>query len=156
MTDVKTNEKPSPHNIELLLPWHAAGTLNTRDAEDIDKALAEDNELASRFAMVSKEMNETILLNETLGAPSARAMENLFKAIDKERKGVRRRAASGLRARCIHAVIAGLQGRRAPGAEKRRQQQGQSELCRRDRIARAVLGQSAGGHQELRAPDVRS
>jgi hypothetical protein len=33
-------------------------------------------------------MNETILLNETLGAPSARAMENLFKAIDKERKGV--------------------------------------------------------------------
>ena len=46
--------------------------------------------------MVREEMNETILLNETLGAPSARAMENLFKAIDKERKGVRSHAASGI------------------------------------------------------------
>jgi hypothetical protein len=97
MTDVKTNEKPSPHNIELLLPWHAAGTLNSRDAEDIDKALAEDKELARRFAMVRKEMTETIHLNEMLGAPSPRAMENLFKAIDKERKAVPSQWASGLR-----------------------------------------------------------
>jgi hypothetical protein len=96
MTDVKTNEKQSPHNIELLLPWHAAGTLNSRDAEDVDKALAQDEELARRFAMVRKEMTETIHLNEMLGAPSPRAMENLFKAIDKERKAVRSRAASGL------------------------------------------------------------
>jgi len=56
MTDVKTNEKPSPHNIELLLPWHAAGTLKRRDADDVDKALAQDKELARRFAMVSEEM----------------------------------------------------------------------------------------------------
>jgi hypothetical protein len=78
------------------LPWHATGTLNSRDASDVDKALAQDRELARLFAMVRDEMNETILLNETLGAPWARAMENLFKAIDKERKGVRSRAASGL------------------------------------------------------------
>jgi hypothetical protein len=97
MTDVKTNEKQSPHSIELLLPWHAAGTLNSRDAEDVDKALAQDKELARRFAMVRQEMTETILLNETLGAPSARAMENLFKAIDKECKAVPRQWASGLR-----------------------------------------------------------
>jgi hypothetical protein len=50
MTDVKTNEKQSPPNIQLLLPWHAAGTLNSRDAEDVDKALAQDEELARRFA----------------------------------------------------------------------------------------------------------
>jgi len=97
MTDVKTNEKPSPHNIELLLPWHAAGTLNSRDADDVDKALAQDKELARRFAMVRQEMTETILLNETLGAPSARAMENLFKAIDKERRAVPSKWSSGLR-----------------------------------------------------------
>jgi hypothetical protein len=96
MTDKKTNEKPSPHNIELLLPWHAAGTLNSRDAEDVDKALAQDEELARRFAVVRKEMTETIHLNEMLGAPSPRAMENLFKAIDKERKGVRSLPASGV------------------------------------------------------------
>jgi hypothetical protein len=96
MTDMITNEKPSQYKIELLLPWHAAGTLNSRDADEVEKTLAQDKELARPFAMVREEMNETILLNETLGAPSARAMENLFKAIDKERKGVRSRAASGL------------------------------------------------------------
>jgi hypothetical protein len=37
-----------------------------------------------------------VLLNEALGAPSARAMENLFKAIDKERKAVRSRPTSGV------------------------------------------------------------
>jgi hypothetical protein len=46
MTDMKTNEKQSPHNIELLLPWHAAGTLNSRDADEVEKALAQDKELA--------------------------------------------------------------------------------------------------------------
>jgi hypothetical protein len=97
MTDVKTNEKQSPHSIELLLPWHAAGTLNSSDAEDVDKALAQDKELARRFAMVRKEMTETIHLNEMLGAPSPRAMENLFKAIDNERKPVPSQWASGLR-----------------------------------------------------------
>jgi len=98
MSDMKTNEKSSLYKIELLLPWHASGTLNSRDADEVEKALAQDKELARRFAMVRNEMTETILLNETLGAPSARAMENLFKAIDKEPKGVRRHAASGLRA----------------------------------------------------------
>ena len=88
MTDMKTNENRSLH-IELLLPWHAVRTLNSRDAEEVEKALAQDKELARRFAMVCEEMNETILLNETLGGPSARPMENLFEAIDKERKGVR-------------------------------------------------------------------
>jgi len=96
MTDMITNEKPSQYKIELLLPWHAAGTLNSRDADEVEKTLAQDKELARRFAMVREEMTETILLNETLGAPSARAMENLFKAIDKGRKGVRNHAASGL------------------------------------------------------------
>jgi hypothetical protein len=96
MTDMITNEKPSQYEIELLLPWYAAGTLNSRDVGEVEKTLAQNRELARPFAMVRDEMNETILLNETLGAPSARAMENLFKAIDKERKGVRSRAASGL------------------------------------------------------------
>jgi hypothetical protein len=39
-------------------------------------------------------MTETILLNEALGAPSARVMDNLFKAIDKERKSARAPAAA--------------------------------------------------------------
>lgn len=68
--------------IESLLPWHAAGTLSRRDAERVEQALASDADLARRFAAVREELAETIHLNESLGAPSARAMEKLFQAIE--------------------------------------------------------------------------
>lgn len=93
---MKTNENNAPDNLEELLPWHAAGTLNSRDADVVEKALAQDKELARRFAMVREEMTETILLNEALGVPSARVMDNLFKAIDKERKGARKETTGGI------------------------------------------------------------
>ena len=70
--------------IESLLPWHAAGTLSRRDAERVERALASDQELVRRFNLVREELAETIHLNESLGAPSGRAMEKLFAAIDAE------------------------------------------------------------------------
>jgi anti-sigma factor RsiW len=73
-----------PSEIELLLPWHAAGTLNARDARRVDEALARDPELARQYAAIQEEYAETIHLNESLGAPSARAMQKLFAAIDAE------------------------------------------------------------------------
>ena len=81
------NKEPERHEIEALLPWHAAGTLSRRDADRVEQALAGDRELKRRFDIVREELSETIHLNETLGAPSARAMEKLFAAIDAE--GVR-------------------------------------------------------------------
>jgi hypothetical protein len=77
-------EAPERREIEDLLPWHAAGTLNRRDAQRVEEALARDPELARRYALVRDEFSETIHLNETLGAPSARAMEKLFAKIDAE------------------------------------------------------------------------
>ncbi len=77
-------------NIEALLPWHAAGSLSRRDAERVERALAGDSELARRYDLVREELNETIHLNESLGAPSARAMEKLFASIDAEGPAVRR------------------------------------------------------------------
>jgi hypothetical protein len=73
-----------PSEIELLLPWHAAGTLNARDARRVEEALARDSELARQYAVIREEYAETIHLNESLGAPSARAMQKLFAAIDGE------------------------------------------------------------------------
>src|SRR6201991_3643819 len=73
-----------PSEIEMLLPWHAAGTLNARDARRVDDALARDPELAKQYAVIREEYAETIGLNESLGAPSARAMQKLFAAIDGE------------------------------------------------------------------------
>ena len=73
-----------PSEIELLLPWHAAGTLNARDARKVDDALARDPELARQYAVIREEYAGTIDLNESLGAPSTRAMQKLFAAIDAE------------------------------------------------------------------------
>jgi len=73
-----------PSDIEMLLPWHAAGTLKARDARRVEAALARDPELARQYAVIREEYTETIGLNETLGAPSARAMQKLFAAIDAE------------------------------------------------------------------------
>jgi hypothetical protein len=73
-----------PSEIEMLLPWHAAGTLNARDARRVDEALARDPELAKQYAAIREEYAETIDLNESLGAPSARAMQKLFAAIEGE------------------------------------------------------------------------
>ncbi|HZO47327.1 MAG TPA: hypothetical protein VFB68_15635 [Xanthobacteraceae bacterium] len=77
-------EAPERQDIEALLPWHAAGTLSRRDSDRVEQALAGDRELARRYELVREELNETIHLNETLGAPSARAMEKLFASIDAE------------------------------------------------------------------------
>jgi hypothetical protein len=73
-----------PSEVEMLLPWHATGTLNARDARRVDEALARDPGLAKRYATIQEEYAETIHLNESLGAPSARAMQKLFAAIDGE------------------------------------------------------------------------
>ena len=73
-----------PGEIEMLLPWHAAGTLNARDCRRVDEALARDSALAGQYSVVREEYAETIDLNESLGAPSARAMQKLFAAIDAE------------------------------------------------------------------------
>jgi hypothetical protein len=84
------NQERERQEIESMLPWHAAGTLDRRDAERVARALAEDGELAQRYELVREELAETIRLNESLGAPSARAMERLFAAIDAEEERVPR------------------------------------------------------------------
>ena len=81
---MNTKIKETQEDIELLLPWHAAGTLSRRDAARVEQALANDNELASRYELVREELGEAIRVNESLGAPSARAMKNLFEKIDAE------------------------------------------------------------------------
>jgi hypothetical protein len=83
---IATRDKAAPEreDIENLLPWHAAGTLSRRDAERVEQALAQDAELARRYELVCEELSETIHLNETLGAPSARAAQRLFAAIEAE------------------------------------------------------------------------
>ena len=44
-----------PSEIEMLLPWHAAGTLKARDARRVEEALARDPDLARQYAVIREE-----------------------------------------------------------------------------------------------------
>ena len=100
------NKQPGRQEIEELLPWHAAGTLSCRDADRIEQALAGDRELARRYELIRQELAETILLNEALGAPSARAMEKLCAAIDACKADARRRLPRRIRRTRIAVALA--------------------------------------------------
>jgi hypothetical protein len=63
--------------IEMLLPWYAAGTLDRRTIAEIAAALAHDVELRRQCEFVCDELSETIHLNESLGVPTTRASERL-------------------------------------------------------------------------------
>ena len=94
------NKQPMRHEIEELLPWYAAGTLSGHEVDRVEQALAGDRELAQRYELVRRELAETTRLNEALGAPSVRAMEKLFAAINAEEARVphrRRRVISRTR-----------------------------------------------------------
>jgi hypothetical protein len=90
------NKEKERHEIEALLPWHAVGTLSRGDADRVEQALANDRKLARRYDLVRQELAETIHLNETLGAPSPRAMEKLFAAIDATVGGAPRHRRAGI------------------------------------------------------------
>jgi hypothetical protein len=85
------NRRHARHEIEELLPWYATGTLSGREAERVQQALAGDRELAQRYDLVRRELAETTRLNEALGAPSGRAMDKLFAAINAEEARAPRR-----------------------------------------------------------------
>jgi anti-sigma-K factor RskA len=74
----------SPGAIELLLPWYVAGALRNRDRQRVERALGNDAALARHAELAREELGETICLNESLGAPSARVMDRLMRAIDAE------------------------------------------------------------------------
>jgi hypothetical protein len=88
-----TKQRLSADDIEALLPWYAAGTLDAWEARQVEAALAADAELGRRLDLVREEMTEAIVLNEALGVPPAQTAENLFSAIDRERRTVRDPAA---------------------------------------------------------------
>ena len=88
-----------PTEVEALLPWYAAGTLRRRDRQRVEEALRSDPDLARHAELVREELAETIYLNESLGVPSARAMDRLMAAIDDETVKRKRASASAVSAR---------------------------------------------------------
>jgi len=93
MTMIK-NKTSEREEIEDLLPWHAAGTLSRRDAQRVEQALASDADLATQYATIQSDLVETIGANESLGAPSSRAMQRLMADIEADVSTARRTRSS--------------------------------------------------------------
>ncbi|MFL5296080.1 MAG: hypothetical protein ACJ798_06830 [Phenylobacterium sp.] len=88
------DETPERREIEELLAWHAAGALTPQEARRVEAALARDPELRRSFEQASEELAVVITENEALGAPSPRAMDELFAKIDREPRRARALRAS--------------------------------------------------------------
>jgi anti-sigma-K factor RskA len=139
MMAMKKMLEQEPSEIEMLLPWHAAGTLDARDARRVDEALARDPALARQYAAIREEYAETIALNESLGAPSVRAMQKLFAAIDAE--PARKPSAS----RNISARIAGFFASLSPRTLAWSASLGAVALLLQAGVIGAVLVKNPGG-----------
>jgi anti-sigma-K factor RskA len=107
-----TNEQDiEPTEIEALLPWYAAGTLRRRDRQQVEAALRNDPALAQQADLAREELAETISLNESLGVPTARAMDRLMAAIDDETLAARKLASPRVIAGRFATFIAGFSPR---------------------------------------------
>lgn len=84
-----------PEEIEMLLPWHVAGTLNARDACRVEAALARDSRLARLGAEMRDEQAAILEFNDGQRGPSPHVMRRLFAAIDAESGGPHRDGSFG-------------------------------------------------------------
>jgi len=94
MNTMFKNKAAEREEVEALLPWHAAGTLSRREADMVQRALAADPNLALQYETVREDLAETIAANESLGAPSARAMQKLMADIEADASTARRARSS--------------------------------------------------------------
>ena len=107
-----TNEQDiAPTEIEALLPWYAAGTLRRRDRQRVEAALLNEPGLARQAELAREELAETIACNESLGVPTARAMDRLMAAIDEETLAVRKPTSARVVAGRFATFIAGFSPR---------------------------------------------
>lgn len=95
--------------VEALLPWYAAGALDAADTRRVEAALAADPQLEASYRLALDELAAAVDDNQALGAPSPRAMDKLFAAIDAEPRSARS-LAHDLGAR-ISALFASLSPR---------------------------------------------
>ncbi len=82
MTNASKATPGEPSEIEMLLPWYAAGTLDPDAKRQVEAALASDPELATRYDWVRSEFAEETSIGEAAGDPSPNDAAALFARID--------------------------------------------------------------------------
>lgn len=83
-------------DIEMLLPWYATGTLEPEEKARVDAYLADHPEVARQLDLVAEEMDQTIRVNEALGAPAPGALDRLMADVRAESPQAFRASGGGL------------------------------------------------------------
>jgi anti-sigma factor RsiW len=109
MTNANKATPGEPSEVELLLPWHAAGTLDPNEMKEVEAALASDPELAARYEWARAEFAQETAIGDAAGEPSPADVKTLFAKIDAS-PARRRQTASSLSER-IAEFLASLSPR---------------------------------------------
>jgi hypothetical protein len=80
----QSNDLSERDEMRALSAWHAAGTLDPREAARLEAYLAAHPEMAQHIELAREEMLETIGGNEVAGAPGPGALGRLMEAIEAE------------------------------------------------------------------------
>jgi anti-sigma factor RsiW len=68
-------------DIDALLPWYASGALSAAERAKVDAALGERPELRASLAVIEEDRDETVALNEALGAPGPDVWARVFAGV---------------------------------------------------------------------------
>jgi len=82
----KTDPEDDMDAIEELLPWYAAGTLDPQNVRRVEEALAREPRLQASLRLIREDQDETIALNQSLGAPGGQAWARVLAACEAEPK----------------------------------------------------------------------
>lgn len=120
MTSAPAAAQPPHDDLELLLPFYAAGKLSAQETLLVEARLTHDAEFRRRLDLVEEERSQTVLLNDGIAAPSPAAREGLFALIDAETAASPTRQAASQN----HAAPRPGQGARQGSRQDSRQEPG--------------------------------
>lgn len=102
-----TQEPNERDRLAELLPWHATGRLDAREAARVEQGLRQDAELRRQYDLVLEELAAAVEVNEAAGAPSPDLGDRLMARIDTHERS-RAHAARAGRRRDLGSWLASL------------------------------------------------
>ncbi len=82
-------------DIEMMLPWYVAGTLEADEVARVERYLAAHPDMEMQLDLIRSEQNEAALANEMLGMPAPGGLERLRASIAADAPASARLAAAG-------------------------------------------------------------